>query len=258
MTKIKDKKLRERERTRSTERDYRGYLLCDQSIKIKCRWGDAVFFTPRQTDLKQTEIKGQSLLKCTSCIHIQKKNNSASINYVQRKQTSTNVGMDTIGSKWQSHLLLLHAHSWTAQFILSCLSGVFCQDKWGDFIHISYSRWSLRLFQCQTLVVNPNEQSPWRTEWGQPPSTRSLSASVARCGSLCACLPHLRSHRLLNLTWENKNLSEGNQRCVILWTHTSYCAVHYIFYRMYTSFSDGLAQLGRKAIWILFQVLKQL
>lgn len=165
------------------------------------------FFTPRQTDLKQTEIKGQSLLKCTSCIHIQKKNNSASINYVQRKQTSTNVGMDTIGSKWQSHLLLLHAHSWTAQFILSCLSGVFCQDKWGDFIHISYSRWSLRLFQCQTLVVNPNEQNPWRTEWGQPPSTRSLSASVARCGSLCACLPHLRSHRLLNLTWENKNLT---------------------------------------------------
>lgn len=41
----KDKRQKKKnEGTRSTERDYREYLLCDQSIKIKCRWGDTVFY----------------------------------------------------------------------------------------------------------------------------------------------------------------------------------------------------------------------
>lgn len=57
MTKIKDKKLRERERTRRTERDYRGHLLCDQSIKIKCQWGDEGFFYAKADGFKTNRNK---------------------------------------------------------------------------------------------------------------------------------------------------------------------------------------------------------
>lgn len=46
MTTRKDEKEKEKKR-RSTERVYGEHLLWDQSVKIKCQWGDAAFM-PRQ------------------------------------------------------------------------------------------------------------------------------------------------------------------------------------------------------------------
>lgn len=56
MTEIRDQK-KKKKREKGNEEHEREYLLCEQSIKIRCQWGDTAF-TPRQMDLRQTDTEG--------------------------------------------------------------------------------------------------------------------------------------------------------------------------------------------------------
>lgn len=162
-----------------------------------------MFFSPRQMDFKQTDIKGQFLLKCTTYILIQKQNNhTVNINYVQYKQTSTNAGRDTIRSNCSMfYCYRLKDHSCVLLQIFFFRTRQ--QRKWGDcvgLIHICYSRWSLQLLSSSVrllLWTQTSRSIAYRVRSASL-NLRSLLHSLAV--SLCASLPLPRSHVLLMQT----------------------------------------------------------